>query len=153
MFCRFCGNELPDGANFCTKCGKLVSQQEDYASNMNVGYNNGFGYNPFEDAHSVQKDSDASGILKFSILGLAFACSFYLSILGFIFSIIARVKVRNFISQYGETEGKATVGKHLSLAGLIVSIVCNILLFILLFALIILGLSELFQIDASGIYF
>ena len=152
MFCRFCGKELPDGANFCTKCGKVVSYDEDVRSDMNSGFINEFEYNPFEEARAAEKDSKASSILKFSILGLAFACSFYISLLGLIFSIIARVKVKQFISQYGETEGKATVGKHLSLAGLIVSIVLNVIFFIIILVLIIAGLSELIS-DGSGIYF
>ena len=72
----------------------------------------------------------ASKILTFAIMGLAFGASYYLSFLGLIFSIISRVKLSKYIKIYNATEGKATVGKHLSLVGLIVSIVLLATLFL-----------------------
>ena len=122
MFCKHCGNQLPENATFCPKCGKVndgqsFGQNESYEpiNTDNVFYN-------------AQKDSDAGSILKFSIMGLAF--SFILPILGLIFTIIAKTKVRNFVEAYGETEGRATVGKHLTIPGMISSIFFMVFWFI-----------------------
>ena len=152
MFCKFCGNELPDGAGFCTKCGKVVSYEEAQISGINTPFINDNEYTPFNE-QDKEKESKGADILKFAILSLAFASSFYLSVLGLVFSIIARVKLKKYVAQYGETEGKATVGKHLSLVGLIVSIVLSVLCFILLFVIIFAGLSEFLDIlSDSNLY-
>ena len=125
MFCKFCGNELPNDANFCTKCGKVVIQEENESVESLITEF------PDEQEPSViedpEKDELGGKILKFSILGLAFACSFFLSLLGLIFSIISKSLVNNYKEMYGETEGRATVGKHLGIAGLIASIVMLVL--------------------------
>ena len=79
MFCRFCGNELPEGANFCPKCGK-INEVEEATVNENAGAE--IPETPVMDAaESVnvfeeEKSSLAGKILTFGILGLAFAASF-----------------------------------------------------------------------------
>ena len=130
MFCKYCGNQLPDDANFCPKCGKVTDEK---TNTTNESYSS---YEPepiiFEDVKndfvSKQKDEDSGSILKFAILGLAF--SIPVSILGLIFTIIAKSKVRKFINKYGDTEGRATVGKHLTIPGMICSIFFMVFWFI-----------------------
>ena len=130
MFCKYCGNQLPDDANFCPKCGKVTDEK---TTNTTDSYSS---YQPepiaFEEVNqnfaSIQKSEDAGSILKFAILGLAFSVPF--SILGLIFTIIAKSKVKRFIHKYGDTEGRATVGKHLTIPGMISSIFFMIFWFI-----------------------
>jgi Na+-driven multidrug efflux pump len=59
-----------------------------------------------------------------------------IAVLGMIFSIIARVKLRRYLNNYGETRGTATVGKYFSLGGLIGSIVMTVLSVILVAAIV-----------------
>ena len=130
MFCKYCGNQLPDDANFCPKCGKVTDEK---TTNTTDSYSS---YQPepiaFEEVNqnfaSIQKSEDAGSILKFAILGLAFSVP--VSILGLIFTIIAKSKVKNFIYKYGDTEGRATVGKHLTIPGMISSIFFMVFWFI-----------------------
>lgn len=38
MFCKKCGNQLADGANFCTSCGAVLEAQGNQSSNANAQY-------------------------------------------------------------------------------------------------------------------
>ena len=114
MYCSHCGNELPENANFCPECGNFTTTG---AGTTTITVD------PMIDAKAAQEKDDLGGsILKFSILGLAFGCSGFLALLGIIFTAIAKKKVRAYIAKFGETEGRATVGKILTIPGLIVSI-------------------------------
>ena len=126
MFCKYCGNQLPEDAKFCPKCGKIAEEQTFNTAEAQpepIVFDN-----VKNDFVSKQKDDDAGSILKFAILGLAFSVP--VSILGLIFTIIAKSKVKNFIYKYGDTEGRATVGKHLTIPGMISSIFFIIFWFI-----------------------
>lgn len=129
MFCKYCGNQLPDNVNFCPKCGTINDISEnvaDHAVNVQPMYTN-----PVEEPEpvvdKVKKDLGGS-ILKFAIMGIAFALSYYLSPLGLLFSIISKVKLGIYKRRYGETEGAASVGKGIGIASLILSIVFTVLL-------------------------
>ena len=138
MFCRFCGNELPEGANFCPKCGK-INEVEEATVNENAGAE--IPETPVMDAtESVnvfeeEKSSLAGKILTFGILGLAFAVSFWLSFMGIIFSAIAKAKVGEYVAKFGETEGRASVGKGLATGGLIAGIILTVLFFLYIIVL------------------
>lgn len=158
MFCKFCGNQLDDDAKFCSKCGKLVSAEtnenkketetvviSDEYGNPTASYNapaqsySQPAYQPYSapvNENSTARDSDGKSILVFGILGVAFACSVYFAFLGMIFSIIARVKLRRYLNNYGETRGTATVGKYLSLGGLIGSIVMTVISVVLIVSVV-----------------
>ena len=126
MFCRHCGNELPDGTTFCLKCGKDDSLENTAERDQGTDKGISFEYvptNQAEDIYDSKRDKMASSILTFAIMGLAFGVSHYLSVLGLIFSVFSRSKLNKYLKQYSDTVGKATVGKHLGLAGLIISIV------------------------------
>ena len=156
MYCKFCGNDLPDDATFCPRCGNSnplpeperkapveTPEERSYVSSKpsQPSYNytpapapapkkpqqNNYINNP------AMKESLSGEILKFGILGLAFGSSGTLSILGLIFSIIAKSKLSLYARSFGQTEGKATAGKVLSTIGLIVSCV-YVFLFTILFA-------------------
>jgi hypothetical protein len=154
MFCKFCGNELPEGANFCTKCGKVVSPDDIPAAGVSAPVTAEYEYVPYEEPQDAERDSRGGSILKFAILGLAFACSFYLSFLGLVFSIIARVKVKRYVSRYNETQGRATVGRHLSVAALVASIVLTAILAIIVIVMVIAALAGTSgSSSGGGIYF
>lgn len=138
MFCKYCGNQLPEDAKFCPKCGKITEEQEfeanDAFETQENENSNFYESEPIilnetrNDVLDQQKDEDAGSILKFAILGLAF--SIPVSVLGLIFTIISKSKVKGFIRKYGETSGRATVGKILTIPGMISSIFFMVFWFI-----------------------
>ena len=147
MFCKHCGNNLPEGASYCTTCGKKIAGEEfTYApADENYAYapDNNFDFSAnstdFSAAPAVkdeEKDAHGGKILTFAILALAFSLSFYLAFVGTVFFIIAKVQLGRYIAKYGETEGRASVGKALSIAALPVNIVMVALLSLVLVALL-----------------
>ena len=154
MFCKFCGNELPENANFCPRCGginddtpnKEASVKQEPVKQAPASDIPSFFEEqteaPFmqpataEDPFKQEKSDMGGSILKFAILGLAFGMTMFLSLLGLIFSIVARTKLNTYIAKFGETEGTASVGKGLSIAGLIVSIVFSGFMALYILALI-----------------
>ena len=126
MFCKYCGNELPDGTTFCPKCGSDDTPVTTEKSDTEIKNDTTFECVLETVPKDVTKDSLASKILAFAIIGLAFACSLYLSFVGVVFSLISRSKLKKYIKNYGDTEGKATVGKHLGLVAMIVSFALSI---------------------------
>ena len=65
--------------------------------------------------------------LTFGILGIIFACTFYLSFLGIIFSAIGLGKAKAFRAAAGQLYGPAKVGKILATIGLIVGIIMTVI--------------------------
>ncbi len=105
MHCRYCGAPLPEAAAFCSACG---------APNAPDGM-----YMPYmvpvaPDPEEAQRASD---ILRWGIMGLAFALNF--PILGIIFSKIGRNKALDYLEQIGPWTGKTKVGAILAKAGII----------------------------------
>lgn len=96
-FCSNCGNEVVDEAVICSKCGVSVSQNT-AVSNNNNGTSNG-------------------------MATAGFILSFFVPLLGLIFSILGLKKVK-----------ETNKGKGLSIAGIIIS---SIALFITLISVII----------------
>ncbi len=140
MFCRHCGNELPENANFCPVCGNF--NQETKQANETEKKSEYF-EDPAEikldDIFENEKKELGGSILKFAILGLAFGATGLLSLLGLIFTIISKAKVGTYKAKFGNTEGAATVGKHLGLAGMILNIFMVVfftLYFIILFGVL-----------------
>ncbi len=121
MYCKYCGHRLPDDANFCTMCGRVTEEEKEAAES----YEEVIG-TPTEtsllDEFKKEKDELAGKILTYSILGLSFGVSMILSLLGLIFTVVARNLIEDYTVKFGETEGRASVGKGLSIGGLAVSI-------------------------------
>lgn len=123
MFCKYCGNELPEETNFCVHCGKLTEESSLDGDGAVV-------VQPIvcpevpreEDARQQERDEMGGRLLKFSIFGLVFGVSYWLSVVGLVFAILARRQVSKYEKAFGQTEGRATVGKHLSIAALIISV-------------------------------
>ena len=102
MICKNCGTDAGDN-KYCPRCGKPVSG----------------------DNQQPTGDGSHTKALVFGILGLAFCET---GILGLIFSIIGLSKANNYIRNYGNISNQVRIGKRLSIAGLIVSIVMIVLI-------------------------
>ena len=131
MFCTHCGNELPENARFCPACGNGIEnnqQTETADTEETVVFIPEIENDPYE----AEKSERGGSILKFAIMGLAFMAGSggFLSILGLIFTIIARSKVNEYVRDFGATNGRATVGKHLTIPGLITNIFFMVFWFI-----------------------
>ena len=129
MFCKFCGTELAENANFCSRCGKIVDMSlpeepmitEELPAELPDDIQESE-----QDTVQKEKSSLARKILTFAILGCAFAFTSYLSFIGLAFSIVSAALVRKYLKRYQYTERNATVGRALSIVGIIVSVVFTI---------------------------
>ena len=118
MFCKNCGKEIADGTRFCASCGASVESEPKTNGPIN---------NVASD-HEMAVRSDASrSILIFGILSVAFSCTFWLAIVGWILGGICKNKVREYEAHFGPVSGMAKVGKYLGVGGFIGGIVFTIL--------------------------
>lgn len=104
--------------------------QPQYAQPMQPQYN----AVPIEDP--VERELSKS-ILVFGILGIAFACTFYLSFLGIIFGAIAMGKASKYVASGYILNSHAKVGKILGIAGLIIGIILTVILVFVIVAAIV----------------
>lgn len=137
MFCKYCGSSLPAGASFCITCGKKIitgpvgNEKQDLNDTPRFDFEASSTTYDFPAAGTPAqptptdeaRDAHGGKILCFAILALAFSLSFYLAIVGTVFFILAKVQLGKYLAKYGETEGRASVGKALSIAALPVNIV------------------------------
>ena len=152
MFCVFCGCKLPEDSSFCPKCGKLVKAKPEGVAHEPelLPELTDFTEEPeavFElksDAETPEanredeetrkeellltpeqeekKNGLSSRILIFGILGLVFANMGFLAPVGLALSIVSKAFVSRYVKLYGETSGKATVGKILGKVGFGISV-------------------------------
>ena len=153
MYCPYCNTEVSDIARFCPKCGKIqepvtpavspvaeppqvaaptpVTAQPDEASR-------------YADWKALRKRQLSYDTLLWGIISLVFSISF-LSLLGFIFSFVAKSKSREYTMLCGgELEDHARVGHNLATVGFIVGlvmIILSVLYFILFFGIMLAALS------------
>ena len=161
MFCHNCGNALEDGAKFCPNCGTPVAapvideapvveqpvveepvveqpQQPVYEAPAAPVYQQPVYTTPV----NPELNGMSKSILIFGIIGLAFSCSFYLSLLGIIFSAIGKGKVKAFLAAGGQLTGKAKVGNILAKVGLILGIVLTALFVVWLITIIVAAVAN-----------
>ena len=162
MFCQNCGTLLEEGVKFCPNCGTQVVVPNDVETVAQAAEEP---VKPAEETVKAaeepvyaqpqapvyeapvvqpkQPDSPLSkSILVFGILGVAFACTFYFSFLGIIFSAIAKGKVKKYVAEGYTLSGKAKVGNILATVGLILGIVLTVIAVLALIFGVILGLSN-----------
>ena len=111
MFCKNCGRQLDEGETLCPACGTVNAAEA--TATESVSYE----YSAVDTANQLLKDEMAGQTLKWGILSLAFAVSGCLSLLGFIFSFIAKSRARAYEQTFGVPEGKAKVGRILGKVG------------------------------------
>ena len=80
-------------------------------------------------AKQAKKNARADKILALGITSVAFACSGFLALVGWIVACVARGKVREYENRFGPVTGKAKVGRDLARGGLIGSICMTLFLF------------------------
>ena len=113
MFCMNCGCQLGDNDNFCPSCG--VANAAAINANATADLRDDIGtVNPVNET----LNSEMSGqTFKWGMLGLIFSGTVCLSLLGFIFSIIAKSKAKAYKRAFGTLEGRAKVGHILGEIG------------------------------------
>lgn len=131
MICTKCGARIDDGSRFCPECGAAVPVQPQYQQPQYTAQPQY--QQPQYNAVPIYNQNVSSGpVLTWGIIGLAFACTFFLSFLGIIFSAVGRGKANSYLRQTGQLTGKAKVGSILSLVGLILGIVMTVIFIIYL---------------------
>lgn len=120
MYCKHCGTDLEENVKFCPNCGaEQTVEPTDEAPAAEPVVDNAF---------EEKKETLAGSVLVWGILGLVFAASSWLAILGIIFSNIAKKKAAEYEAFAGELEGRAKAGSILAKIGMIVGIVTVIIL-------------------------
>ena len=109
MFCKNCGRQLDEGETLCPACG-TVNATEATATAATAEY-------AINEANEQLKSGMGGQALTWGILSLAFSASGCLSLLGFIFSFIAKSKALAYEQTFGVLEGKARVGRILGKVG------------------------------------
>lgn len=136
MFCKNCGRQLDEGENVCPVCGTVNATET--TADKAVSYE----YSAVDTANQLLKDEMAGQALKWGILSLAFAASGCLSLLGFIFSFIAKSKALAYEQTFGVLEGKARVGRILGKVGFGVGLGMTIYMAFAVLVGVIAGLAE-----------
>ena len=137
MFCKNCGRQLDEGENVCPVCG-TVNGGETSAAATTVEYS----FDAVGEANEQLKNSMAGQALTWGILSLAFSASGCLSLLGFIFSFIAKSKALAYEQTFGVLEGKARVGRILGKVGFGVGLGMTIYMGFAVFVGVLAGLAE-----------
>ena len=138
MFCTKCGRQLDEGENICPACGTVNASETTATPNAGIEY-------AVDDVSAVNerlKDQMAGEALKWGIISLAFAASGCLSLLGFIFSFIAKGKALAYQNVFGVLEGKAKVGRILGKVGFGLGLGMTIYMAFAVMLGVIIGLGE-----------
>ena len=138
MFCKNCGRQLDEGENICPACGTVNASETTATPNAGIEY-------AVDDVSAVNerlKDQMAGEALKWGIISLAFAASGCLSLLGFIFSFIAKGKALAYQNVFGVLEGRAKAGRILSKIGFGLGLGMTIYMAFAVMLGVIIGLGE-----------
>ena len=155
MFCKFCGNRIEDDAMFCSRCGKRVEEEvncfeeEDFVNPQVEREKDGLGASILGCAIAsvvlllvscicITVVGQLMYLMDLSTLFGSVFLFLIMNILGWVFSATARGKARAYAERFGETNGKATVGKIMSIPALILNIIFAVLYTIII--VILLGL-------------
>lgn len=120
MLCKNCGNEIADGAKFCASCGAIAESESQAYDHVAI---NDF----ISDDEKVERAECSNKILIFGILSVAFSCTFWLGIVGWILGSMCKKKVKEYEARFGPVSGKARVGKYLGTGGKIAGMVFTII--------------------------
>ena len=155
MFCRNCGNQLPENALFCGNCGTKVEaqaapQQPAYTAPQQPAYE--APQQPVYTAPQVtpvvaperpQEDPElnslATNTMILGIVGLALS---EMGLPGLIVSNIALNKAAEFERKAGKLFGKAKIGRNLAKPGKIVGIVMTIFWAVYFLVAVIAGIAS-----------
>lgn len=112
MFCKNCGRQLDEGENFCPACGTM-NATETPAATTGIEY----AVNDTAAVNERLKEEMAGQVFKWGLMSLIFSGTVCLSLLGFIFSFIAKGKASSYETVFGEISGRAKAGRILGKIG------------------------------------
>ena len=138
MFCKNCGRQLDEGENICPACGTVNASETTATPNAGIEY----AVDAVDLANERLKDEMAGAALKWGIISLAFSASGCLSLLGFIFSFIAKSRALAYRNVFGVLEGKAKVGRILGKVGFGLGLGMTIYMAFAVMLGVIIGLGE-----------
>ena len=138
MFCKNCGRQLDEGENICPACGTVNASETTATPNAGIEY----AVDAVDLANERLKDEMAGAALKWGIISLAFSASGCLSLLGFIFSFIAKGKALAYQNVFGVLEGRAKAGRILSKIGFGLGLGMTIYIGVIIVIAFITGLGE-----------
>lgn len=148
-FCKVCGAQLQDGARFCESCGTPVEQPAPQP--VQQQYQPQYTYQA-PVYTETQQAANQSNHLGGAIAGAIFACTFYLSLVGWIICGVTLGKIKKI---QGPLSGQNKAAKIISTIGLILGIILTIFATIYFIAMIVMliqgGGSALGSIDWSDI--
>lgn len=127
-FCSNCGKEVSKESKFCANCGKEISTEE-VTSVTEVSKED------VENQNQVVKQSNPLAITGFVISLVSLLCCGGTAWLSLIFSIIGLI----------ESKKKNNAGKGLAIAGIVISTILLVLLFICYVLLFSTSLSDLLK--------
>ena len=114
MYCKKCGAQVFENTRFCPNCNMVINGEEQNITETST-YEGPMG--------------SPAPALCWGIMGLGFSITFWFSILGLIFSIVGLNKAKRFMNFTGGAENsRVTVGRCLSIAGIIVSCVMIVIM-------------------------
>ncbi len=118
MFCKFCGTQLPANVTFCHICGANILEENAKPEEQ-----------PVEEpvVETPPPSVPSTNILVFGILGLCFALTAVLSLLGLIFGRVAMDKARDYRQTMGDYNKKAKAGRVLGILGFTFGLILSIL--------------------------
>ena len=111
MYCQNCGRQLNEGENFCPSCGSVKPAEPVDTT----GFQYDFGTT--NTVNEALKSEMAGQTFRWGLLSLIFSGTVCLSLLGFIFSFIAKSKAKAYQNAFGPLEGRAKVGRVLGKIG------------------------------------
>ena len=137
MFCKNCGRQLDEGENLCPACGTM-NATETPAPTAGIEY----AVNDTAAVNERLKDEMAGQVFKWGLMSLIFAATGCLSLLGFIFSFIAKSRALAYRNVFGVLEGKAKVGRILGKVGFGLGLGMTIYIGVIIVIAFITGLGE-----------
>ena len=150
MFCQNCGRQLNDGENFCPACGAMKAAESNANANTDFQYDLGtantdaqYSFGAPNSVSEAVKDEMAGQVFKWGLLGLIFANTGCLSLLGMIFSIIAKNQAANFERTFGEIKGRALAGRIMGRIGFGFGLGLTIFFALYIFIFVIVGLASI----------
>ena len=122
-FCKNCGNELPDGAKFCTSCGAPAQDNETVEATPVVNET------VYTETPAPKERSLNVGMLVFSIINTALCCQLF-GIIAIIMTILARTAD----TDEGENS-KLKTAKTLNILGVVLGFVISVAYIIFMFVI------------------
>lgn len=121
MYCKHCGNQIDNGAKFCSSCGAKVSEDEEVSPfdlPPSAPYRQSYYSPPPPPPPPAQNDSTNENMI--AVIG--FVLSFFISVAGLVCSIIGYQNAQ----KGGKYKGFAIAGIAVSITSIVISVIASI---------------------------